>query len=146
MKKTILFVVAAFTLSAGVFAATGETPDHALLSFEKHFAGAKDVTWENDAAGFRKATFVWGGHRTIAYYTTEGELAGTARGLFFAQVPMSVSRAFYRNFEKAIVLDVKEITNSEGTRYLILMEQKNKKYRTTINNYGEVVKTEKLKK
>ena len=147
MKKLFIASLLMFTISAISFARYAEVPDLAITAFEKHFTGAKSVQWEEEASnGYRKATFLWNGHRTIAYYSKKGEFLGSARGIFFAQAPITVSQNFSKKFDDATVLDVTEIANEEGTRYLITMERNKKRYRVTMTSYGDITATQKLKK
>ncbi len=54
------------------------------------FAGASHVKWSEIKEGFLKVSFVWGGHRAVAFFDTDAQLIGTIRGLFFNQLPLSV--------------------------------------------------------
>ena len=84
MKKIflVLSLSLAVVLTTAARPATKEDP-RAEQAFSKLFAGASHVKWEETKEGLTKVSFVWGDHRTIAYFDAKAELVGTIRGLFF---------------------------------------------------------------
>jgi hypothetical protein len=51
-----------------------------------------------------------------------------------------------KRFEAAEVLTVNEISNSEGTSYLLVLESKNKKYSVKVNSSGGIAEVKRIKK
>ncbi|MBC7948379.1 MAG: hypothetical protein H7Y42_10900 [Chitinophagaceae bacterium] len=49
-------------------------------------------------------------------------------------------------YAQAVIIEVKEITNHEGTSYRVLLEQKEKKYSVKFSSLGDVTEAVKLRK
>lgn len=113
--------------------------------FKKEFAGAENVTWSRQD-DYQKATFVLAGHRVIAYFNEENEFAGCIRDILYDQLPLIVTKAIDKKFPGAEMLDVREITNNDGTSYLLRADWNNKKYKVKITSDGNITDVEKLKK
>jgi hypothetical protein len=145
MKKSLLFLM---LLLAGISLTTfghlnSNIDPRTEQAFKNEFSGAVNVTWAK-AGNFSKASFTWADHQTVAYFNAEAELVGCIRGLFFNQLPLTVIRSVERNFKNADILEIREITNKEGTIYTIVLENKNKEYKIRLNNLGEILETEKI--
>ena len=145
MKKIILSLSLLLTTGAAVvFAAEKKTDPRVQELFKKEFAGAESVQWST-VNGYEKASFVFGGHRAEAYFTTEGELAGSVRDLFYDQLPLAVMKAVDKRFEGADILDVRELANTEGTSYKLVIETKYKKYNLTMSSNGDFIEKKQVK-
>lgn len=111
-------------------------------NFQKEFAGASLIAW-TDLGDYMKATFILGGHRAEAYYSEAGELIGSIRDLFFDQLPLAVIKEVDKKFAEADVMDVREISNEEGTHYKLTVELNKRKYKLSVNSSGDITdKTE----
>jgi len=148
MKKIILSF--SLLLSAGlstVFANTDPNPDEQVLnSFKKEFTAAENVTWSRQG-DYDKATFLLAGHRVVAWFNPQTtQLEGSIREIFFDQLPLSVMTAVDRRFPEADISNVKEINNSDGTSYRILLESKSKKYNIKVGSAGNISEVEKIAK
>ena len=147
MKK--IFVSLSLILTTAVsttFAHTVTLPDRDVEKvFKKEFAGAEQVTWSREE-NYQKATFILGGYRVVAYFNEENEFAGCIRNILYDQLPLMVTKTFDNKFPGADLLEISEITNSEGTSYLLRMETNTKQLKVKINSDGNVEETEKLKK
>ena len=113
--------------------------------FKKYFANVENVKWSKEEGGYLQASFTWANHRTLAFFNSNGELVGSIRGISFSQLPLIVERAVERSYKKALVLEISEITNDEGTQYKLIIEDENKKYVVRLNSFGDVLKKEKVK-
>jgi len=113
--------------------------------FKQEFVGAENVSWSRQE-NYQKVTFVLAGHRMIAYFDEDNELAGCIRDIFFDQMPLIVMKAIDKRFPKAEFQEVREITNSDGTFYLLRADLNNKKYKVRITSDGNITDIEKLKK
>lgn len=145
-----MIVSLSLMLTAGLSAFAIDNPEigpgqQVLDGFKKEFSSAQNVTWAKQDE-FDKATFVIAGRRAIAYFTSDGNLEGCVRDIFFDQLPLTVMTAVDRRYNDAVVLDVREITNAEGTSYRIRLESKDKKYRILISSSGNINEVQKLKK
>lgn len=145
MKKSILFL-AIFAVLGFAQAANATEGERARETFKKHFSGAENVQWAQLENDVQKASFLWGGHRTEAYFGAEGEFLGAIRGLLFQQLPIAVSRTLDQKFDKRVILEVREVTNHEGTSYTIQMEWKNKRYRVRLESDGSILERSVVKK
>jgi len=146
MKK--MFVSVSLLLTAGlpaVFAA-GPNPDKQVLDlFKKEFSAAQHVTW-NKLDNYDKATFKLGGSWVIAYFNPAGQLEGCARDIFFDQLPLAVMSAVDKRFAEATIINVREITNVDGTSYRLTLEKNNKKYKVKVDTSGNISEVDRLAK
>jgi hypothetical protein len=147
MKK--IFVSLSLLLTAAVstaFANIVINPNPGVEEvFKKEFAGAENVTWSQQD-DYQKATFVLAGHRVIAYFNENNELAGCIRDIFYDQLPLIVSKTIDQKFPGADMQEIREITNSDGTSYLVTVNENNKKLKVKITSDGNISEIEKLKK
>lgn len=148
MKKKIFLLplLLAITWLTTAARPIDNTDPRAELAFKKQFAGAEYVNWTRLQNGYLKVSFVWGGFGTVAYFDSNAELVGSARCIFFEQLPLSVIRTIKSHYTQAVILEVKEIMNVEGTSYNLLLENNDKKYQVRMDAYGEAMETTKLKK
>ena len=147
MKKIIVLLVFALSTGAVNSYANAFDPDpeqRVLDGFKKEFPTAQQVTWSKQAE-FEKAVFVLAGRRVVAFFTREGLLEGSARDIFYDQLPLSVMTAVDKRFENATVFEVREINNAEGTCYRMRVESGNKKVKIKVSPDGTISEIEKLK-
>jgi hypothetical protein len=146
MKKLFLSLSLMLTV-AGTVLANNKTNvnEQVEAAFKKEFPGASLIEW-NKPGEFYKAIFMLWGHRTEAYFTEDGQLQGSTRSLFYNQLPLAVMTSIDKRFEGAGILEINEINNTEGTRYMLLLELNNKKYRVKADASGSLVEIKKLKK
>lgn len=147
MKKFLLVLSLSFAVVLTTAARPAEKEDpRAQQAFRKLFAGASHVNWETTKEGFDKVSFVWGDRRAIAFFDQKSELVGTIRGLFFRELPLSVTKAVTDNMKEPVVLEVNEIYNADGVHYTLVVEQKSKKYNLRVNGLGYILQKERIKK
>jgi hypothetical protein len=144
MKKTIVSLSLMLTVGLSAAFATDEPAINQKVkeSFQKEFAGVQLLGW-TDLGEYMKATFILGGHRAEAYFRTNGELAASVRNLFYDQLPLAVMKSVDKKYSEAEVLDVREISNEEGTHYKLTVELNKRKYKLSVNTAGDITdKTE----
>ena len=145
MKKIITAFSLLLTFGFTSIAASPVTPDPRIeKKFQKEFAGAEHVKWMEDD-GYIGASFILGGQRTLAWFSKEGELVGSVRGISYSQLPMLVTRSLHERFPKAVLIEMREVTNSDGTRYKLVLENNNRKYKVSILPDGSFDEKERLK-
>jgi len=147
MKKIIISL--SLLLSAGLtsaFAGNELNPDQKVLeAFKKEFVAAQNVSWAKQG-DYDKATFVLADRRTIAYFNTEGELQGFVRDIFFNQLPLAAMTAFDKKYPGSEVLEVREVSNVDGTNYLVKFETEKKKVSVRVSPEGNIDQVEKTAK
>ena len=146
MKKLFLSLSLILTVAAGTAFASYKVNvnEEVKASFKNEFPGAQLIEWSS-TNDFAKATFMLWGHRTEAYFTSDGQLQGSARNLLYNQLPLAVMTAIDKKFTETEVLDIVEINNAEGTVYSLLLEINNKKYRVQADASGGITKMKRLK-
>jgi len=147
MKKYLLLLpVILVAVSTTAFAGPSKDVNpRAEVEFKKHFANSENVKWSKEEGGFLKATFTWANHLTLAYFDPNGDLVGSIRGISYNQLPLIVLRNVEKSYSNAIILEINEINNDEGTQYKLTIEEANKKYTVRLNSFGETIKKEKIK-
>jgi hypothetical protein len=146
MKKFFLSLSFIMAVTTASFANDARDPDPEVKEvFKKEFPGAQSVSW-SEQEGFYKVTFILANHRTIAYFDSDYELAGCIRDIFYDQLPITVMKAVDKKFPAAIFSEVREITNADGTFYLLTAEQDNKKYKVKLTSEGGFAEIAKINK
>lgn len=144
----LFFAICLFlTMTAATAFAGNSYPENeqAKETFKKEFPGAEVISW-NDAGDLTKAVFLLNGYRSEAYFDSEGELQATVRNLFFNQLPLAVTKTVDKRFPNADILEVTEISRTEGTSYRIRLETATKKYKVSLDANGNIFNTERSKK
>src|SRR5215831_7134388 len=113
--------------------------------FAKQFAGAQYVKWNTMEDGYLRVTFVLNGIGAESFFNEDGELLGTVRNLFYNQLPLLVMQSVDSKFAGSSILEVKEITNDDGTNYKVILENNGKKYTLKLNSLGQITDSEKQK-
>lgn len=147
MKK--IFLAAAFFTATvtSAFANPVEKSDpKAEQVFNKQFAGAQNICWSKTEEGLLKVNFVWAGHSTVAYFNEKAEIVASVRSMFYDQLPLAIIRSVESRYKSPVVIEVREISNEEGTQYAVVLEEKTKKYSIRLNSAGEVLSSQKVKK
>lgn len=144
MKKIILSLSLLLTLA--VMTASAETGpvvnEKVKQSFKKEFAEAKFVEW-HDAGDYVSASFVLWDLRAVAYFTPDGQLQGCSRTLFYNQLPLAAIKTLDRKLTKANILEVAEISNSQGTYYKLTVEEQKKRYEVKVDVEGNIIEEQK---
>src|SRR5882724_5627166 len=143
MKRILVSLSLMLTVGLATAFANDETnvTEKVKEVFKKEFAGAEFVKW-SDIGEYQMATFVFGGHRTEAYFNTDGELEGSVRDLLFDQLPLVVMRSLDDRFAGALIMDIREVTNTDGTSYRVSLETSQRKYHVKVEaggNFSEIV-------
>ena len=147
MKKILVSLLLMFTVGLATVIAGDETgvSKQVKENFEKEFAGAKSVAW-NNLGDYQVATFIFESIRVEAYFNSEtGDLEGAARYMMFDQLPLLVIKAFNKNFASTDFLTALEISNTEGVCYRLTAEKQNKRYSFKVSADGNVLSKIKLK-
>jgi hypothetical protein len=140
-----LVVALLVTIAAGLAPAqAGENPK-AEKEFAKKFAGAENVQWTKLSDGYSKVSFTLNGVRAESYFDESAELLGTARNIFYSQLPLPVIQSLSNSFVNAVVIEVTEISNEEGTSYRVVLEKGEKKYNLRLDSQGTVVEQKKIR-
>ena len=146
MKKIFLSLSLLLTVAASTaLAHETKTGPGVEEVFQQEFTGAESVSWSLQE-DYQVATFVLGGHRVIAYFTETNELAGCIRDILYDQLPLTVLKAIDKRYPAADVQEVREITNSDGTSYLLTADVNNKKFKVKVTSSGNITDIEKLRK
>ena len=144
MKKIIVSL--SLLLSAGLTQAfAAPEPDQKVLDgFKLEFPAAEQVSWSTQEE-YEKAIFVMAGRRVVAFFSREGILEGSMCNIFFDQLPLMVMTAVQKRFNDAIIVDVREVSNSEGTSYRLRLEKNNRKYNIKVSPDGNITDVKKTK-
>jgi len=135
MKKIIIMLAVAIS-SLTAFAREENVSTTVLNSFNKQFAGAKEVQWTttND---YYKAAFVYNGQNVSAFYQLDGGLIAMTRNISSLELPISLQTNLKNNYSKYWISDLFEVSNNEGTSYYITIENAETKIILKSNDAGK---------
>lgn len=123
MKK--LLFSAALMLMIGVsssFANKIENVNQKVISsFQKDFAGAKDVKWESSKE-YAKATFNLNGQVLFAYYSEGGEMIAMTRNIVSTQLPINLLNELKKDYSNFWISDLFEMATGNETAYYVTIE------------------------
>ena len=146
MKR--IFVSLSFMLAVGLTTAFADNKTDVSSkikeSFKKEFTEAESVTWDA-VETYQIARFVFHNHAVIAYFSQDGELLGSARTILFNELPLTVIKSFEGKFSEANFTEISEVSNIEGTSYVMTVEIKNKQYHVKVNPNGNILTSYRIK-
>ncbi len=145
MKRSIIVFSAILSVITATAFVGSKGGNPAEATFQKEFSGATDVRW-NEGKDVISATFVLSDSRIIAYFTTEGELLGTARNVLFNQLPLAVIKEINNRYGNAPIFDIVEYTSGTDTFYGMMVDTPTKRLKLKISAEGEVTVQQKEKK
>lgn len=119
MKKTIFMMMMLVTIGTSAFAKDEETVNQQVLnSFKQEFAGAKDVSWQNNRE-YIKATFTLNDQVMFAFYSQGGELLAITRNISSDKLPISLLTNLKKNYSDFWITDLFEmVAGGNGTYYI----------------------------
>ncbi|HKZ67414.1 MAG TPA: hypothetical protein VJ111_13700 [Chitinophagaceae bacterium] len=125
MKKIIIMLAVAVS-SLTAFAGEKNVSATVLNSFNKEFAGAKEVQWTN-TNDYYKAAFVYNGQNVNAFYQLDGGLIAITRNISSLELPINLQTNLKNSYSKYWISDLFEVSNNEGTSYYITVENADSK-------------------
>lgn len=121
MKKFIL-TLAIVVSGLCSFASDVDVNVSVLKSFQKEFAGAKDVQWTSAGDSY-KASFVFNNQYVFAFFTSRGELMGVTRNLTSLELPVALQASLKKDYSEFWISSLFEISNDNGVQYYITLEK-----------------------
>jgi len=146
MKKSIIVfsaILTVITATAFVGAKPGGNPAEA--TFQKEFNGATNVKW-TEGRDVISASFILSDSRIIAYFSSDGELLGTARNVLFNQLPLAVIKEINNRYGNTPVSDITEYTSGLATYYGMYVDTPTKHLKIKISAEGDVTVEKRTKK
>jgi hypothetical protein len=124
-----LFIL--LTVVSSFFATTSHANDEtvspaAIKSFNRAFAGARDVAWSYDN-NLYKVTFQVAGQHAHAFYHANGELIVITRNISPLQLPMVLLASVKQDYGQQWISELIEVTDDSGTYYYITLEDGSQK-------------------
>ena len=123
MKRIALTLAVLFSLiSFSSFANEDENVTPAVLkSFNSSFRKATQVAW-SVSSGLYKANFAMDGQYVAAFYDANGKMIALTRNVSTVQLPLPLQTALKSEAEGYWISDLFEISNEEGTKYYVTLE------------------------
>jgi hypothetical protein len=123
MKKKILFLsIALISITAFSFAADAPgISKNVVSSFNREFANARDIQWENKA-DFIKARFTINEKVLFAYFNNSGELIAVTRFISPRELSVPLLTSLKKEFTGYWISDLFEIQTESGTDHYATLE------------------------
>src|SRR5258706_11150488 len=125
MKKIIVTLAVALSTMCS-FAGEVKVSSRVLDAFNSNFASAKEVSW-TATNSYYKASFVFNDQYVFAFYGTDGELMGLTRYISSVDLPITLQAGLKKDYSNYWITDLFEVSNNEGTRYYITLENADSK-------------------
>ena len=124
--KRIIMTLAIAASSLFAFAGEGNVSKNVLSAFSKEFSGATEVSWSAGTDYYRVA-FVMNDQYISAFYNYSGELMGITRNISSLNLPLALQTKLRKDYAGYWITDLFEVSNNEGTRYYVTVENADKK-------------------
>ena len=124
MKKFILIASLALLFTAGTASANTlkkEIPSTVQNSFNRFFAQATEVNWEESATWF-KASFQLNGLYLTAYYAPDGRPIAISRNLTTSNLPLHLLGHLKQYMSNAWVSDLFELSSHGNSTYYVTLD------------------------
>jgi len=145
MKKMIMvlaFIAVAIGNAAIAGTGGGEVDKRIRKAFEKEYAGAADVKWYVFDE-YTKVDFTLNGMQLAGFYSKDGRMLGVARNIQFSSLPLMLQIEQRKNYKAYWITEIYELSNGDGTRYYLTLENANKKIKLgSTGNGWEVIKNQ----
>ena len=140
MKQIILSMCVVLTLSFSSLFANGDFGPNtkAEQRFKMAFPGAEEVKWSQEGT-YTKAIFLFYGRGTQALFSADGELLGSVRNVFYADMPVRAMMAIRKRFNNAIPFGVTEVNRLDGTHYRFFVEKGKQRFEGSISPDGNFI-------
>jgi len=140
MKQIILSMCVMLTVSfTSLFANSDDDPNTKTEQrFKIAFPGAEGVKWSQEGK-YIKAVFLFYGRGTQALFSADGELLGSVRNIFYADLPVRVMIAIRKRYDNAIPFGMTEVNRLDGTHYRFSIDKENKRLEISISPDGSFI-------
>ena len=137
MKKSLILATAAILFTAGSFASPVTGPDNkkAAEVFNKVFANAKSVQWEENSR-FLSATFQLYGAYLSAHFSPNAELIGVSRNITSTHLPLHLLGQLKKNYSNYWISELFEYATKDEDSYYITLENADQILILKGTNYG----------
>ena len=127
MKTTILSIATMLLMGISAFAAKNDDISKlALRAFNKEFATAKNISWEQKQE-YLKVTFSMNDQVLFAYYNNNGDLQAVVRNLVSDQLPINLLTTLKSDYAGYWISDLFEVASDDQTTYYVTLENADKK-------------------
>lgn len=143
-----LFIL--MTVVSSFFATTSKANNElvspeAVRSFNRSFAGAREVSWTQEADLY-KVSFQVAGQYANAFYDASGQLIVTTRNISPLQLPVVLLATIKKDYTAQWVSDLIEVSDDSGTYYYVTLEDGMQKNILKSEGSGRWVRLQKLEK
>lgn len=146
IKRTLVAACCLLTISAGAYAADGNTVNEKLLkAFEQTFPDATQVKWLEEPTGYQ-VTFLQSNILTKVEYDKDGHFVGSLRYYSEKNLPVTVICALQKKYADKKVWGVTEHSTEVGTEYFIKLVDDKNWYTVNSDGDGNMQLVDKYKK
>lgn len=98
----------------------------AIKTFNRTFAGAREVAWSLDN-NLYKVSFQVSGQYATAFYDSNGDLVVITRNISPLQLPVVLLASIKQDYSQQWISELIEVTDDAGTYYYITLEDGSQK-------------------
>jgi hypothetical protein len=148
MKRLATILSAAGILLSSIAFATDSDKVNARVraAFQNDFSKASEVNWEK-ISDFYFASFLVDNVEVNAAYTEEGELVGTSRPIESSQLPINVTLALNKKYERYVISKrALELTFEGSTSYYVTAANDRQALKLKCSANGDIAIERKMKR
>ena len=147
MNKLFLSIATMLMMGVSAYAGNndGNVNQQALRSFNRDFAGASNISWEQKDS-YTRATFSLNGQVLFAYYSTNGDLQAVVRNITSDLLPISLLTELKKDYADYWISDLFEMSTGDQTTYYVTVENGDKRIvlRSQGTNFWDVFSKENM--
>jgi len=148
MKKKITMLMTAFILTCSISFANGisdEIPASVSSNFTRHFAHAKNVSWEK-MDNYYKASFELNSTVLFAFYGNDKHFVGIAHNLTSDKLPLMLQADLKMNYPGYWITDLVEYSVNHMPGYSVTLENADQKITLKSDNLSRWDMSVKIRK
>jgi hypothetical protein len=121
MKTMIIAFITLCMMSVKSYAGDEKVATAVLLSFQKSFSTASDVTWTK-VKDLYKAEFTLDNEPLTVWYNPDGNMVALTRLITANQLPIAAQVALKKDYSNYTVVNLFEVDTDEGNNYYAVVD------------------------
>jgi hypothetical protein len=135
MKKKILIFAAFVVFSAtAAFAGTHDISRPVQVAFNRNFANATNISWENNST-YYTASFQIAGRSYSALFSTDAEMIAVSRNILSTELPADLETLLRNNFSDSWISNLVKYDIGDQPKYYATIENGSQK--TILESIGQ---------
>lgn len=134
--KHILIILTSL-LASSAFGQLINIPGAITNSFDKEFAGAKEVQWAQDS-NLYAVSCIYEGHFTSLKYAPNGTMLRKTEEVHYSELPSEARKKIDTDYPSSMAEMVDKIWTEDSSFFLVKIEVEGKEFEIRVETNGEI--------